>query len=309
MARNDAAGISYPNIRDIIRGLTLFSDELTGVFKRKEYTIYTLKALSVLEDIPEEMEKEMRIDVQEWTEKPVGSRGARLDALVTFRRQRISIEIQRAERGDEIPRATFYASRIASDLEEGLRRIPESRTISLWICGFDPFPGEGLPYYVFTSRYKTRDGIRGTEDGFEMGNGVEYIFVNGAYDWEMAGAESPLTGAEQMLRDYVSDMRQSDPEAMVSDIARDVLSVYKEGGAMYDKIEEAFKERFADDYKKAEEIGKKEGISIGREGGISIGEKQGKVEMVKAMLSEGSDLDFISKVSGLSKEEILTFCK
>ena len=37
-----------------------------------------------------------------------------------------------------------------------------------------------------------------------------------------------------------------------------MLSEYKEGGRMYDKIELAFKERFKDDYKRAEIEGREE---------------------------------------------------
>ena len=67
------------------------------------------------------------------------------------------------------------------------------------------------------------------------------------------------------MRDFVADMGKSDPDAIVSESARRVLSEYKEGGRMYDKIELAFKERFKDDYKRAEIEGRESGLKEGRE--------------------------------------------
>ena len=317
MPKHVASEIGYPNIRDAIRGLTLFSKELTEAYKDRRYVLHTLRSLSVMDGITEEMQREMRIDVEEWMKKGEGKRGARFDAYITFPKERINIEIQRAERGDEIPRSSFYVGKSLTDIEEGLEHIPMTKHLSIWICGFDPFPREGLPYYVFTSRYKTRDGIRGGEYSFEMGNGIEYVFVNGSYDWERAKVESPLTEAEVMLRDYINDMKQSSPRNMISEDARRVLTDFKEGGSLYDKIEESFRERYATYYAKAEEIGKKEGISIGekrgKEEGISIGEKRGRnaerIAIARNLFSTGVDIDIISISTGFTKDEVISLCK
>ncbi len=71
------------------------------------------------------------------------------------------------------------------------------------------------------------------------------------------------------MRDFVADMGKSDPDAIVSENARRALSEYKEGERMYDKIELAFKERFKDDYKRAEIEGERKG----RESGLKEGTK------------------------------------
>ena len=84
------------------------------------------------------------------------------------------------------------------------------------------------------------------------------------------------------MRDFVADMGKSDPDAIVSESARRVLSEYKEGGRMYDKIELAFKERFKDDYKRAEIEGERKG----RESGLKEGTK------IEALRSE-------NKINGL----------
>lgn len=50
--------------------------------------------------------------------------------------------------------------------------------------------------------------------------------------------------------------------------------------------------------------GMKQGIEKGREDGIRQGQEQKNREIAKKMLDENADIDFISRVTGLSKEEI-----
>ena len=243
----------------------------------------------------------MRIDVEEWMKKPAGKRGARLDALISFKSHRINIEIQRLKRGDEIQRASFYMAKNISEVDEGERLIPMRRHISLWICAFDPFPERALPYYIFSTCYRMHDRIRGIDDRFEIGDGVEYVSINGSCFWD----DGPHTQEEEALRDFVADMGKSDPDAIVSESARRVLSEYKEGGRMYDKIELAFKERFKDDYKRAEQEGRESGLKEGEK----IGFKKSRDTLVSAMLGKGMSYDLISEISGLTKEQIMAIEK
>ena len=99
------------------------------------------------------------------------------------------------------------------------------------------------------------------------------------------------------MRDFVADMGKSDPDAIVSESARRVLSEYKEGGRMYDKIELAFKERFKDDYKRAEIEGERKG------------RQEESHKFVSAMLGKGMSYDLISEISGLTKEQIMAIGK
>ena len=70
---------------------------------------------------------------------------------------------------------------------------------------------------------------------------------------------------------------------------------------MYDKIELAFKERFKDDYKRAE--------IEGRESGLKEGREEESRKFVSAMLENGMSYDLISEISGLTKEQIMTIGK
>jgi len=61
--------------------------------------------------------------------------------------------------------------------------------------------------------------------------------------------------------------------------------------------------------KEADEINalrtaEKKGIQKGKEEGLKEGEKKAKIEIVKNSLKEGLDIDIISKLTGLTIEEI-----
>jgi predicted transposase/invertase (TIGR01784 family) len=51
-------------------------------------------------------------------------------------------------------------------------------------------------------------------------------------------------------------------------------------------------------------IGRNEGISIGLSQGITQGEKKAKLETAKTLLAFGDSIEKVSKVTGLSIEEI-----
>ena len=308
------------DIRKIIKGFTLFSPELTGVFREKEYTIYTLKALSILPEITEEMEREMRIDVEESRNTPDKKRGTKMDVLVHFPKKKINIEIQKLRNGDEFNRALFYASQLATEIRKGVKKIPSRTIISVWICDFNPAKhlGLDLPYYIFESQYRREEGIEGVDGIFPMGNGTRYVFVNGRYDWERLERRRPLTEKEKRLRTYVSDMKKTDPEDIECPITRDVLYSYKEGD-MYNKVEINFRRQYKDiidgikaqereqSFSEGEARGISRGISLGRKEGFNLGRNEGaaleKIATAKAMLKRNFDISTISEITGLDKNE------
>ena len=63
------------------------------------------------------------------------------------------------------------------------------------------------------------------------------------------------------------------------------------------EIELAFKERFKDDYKRAEIEGEKRG------------RQEESNKLVSAMLGKGMSYDLISEISGLTKEQIMAIGK
>ena len=64
------------------------------------------------------------------------------------------------------------------------------------------------------------------------------------------------------------------------------------------------RESFEDGFSAGEKYGRKEGISIGRNEGISLGAQQKAIETAKTLLAFGDSIEKVSKVTGLSIEEI-----
>ncbi|KJW01735.1 transposase [Rickettsia endosymbiont of Ixodes pacificus] len=57
------------------------------------------------------------------------------------------------------------------------------------------------------------------------------------------------------------------------------------------------------------QIGRNEGMQIGEAKGLQIGRNEGKYEVAKNMYNAGSDISFISKVTGLSISELNNLLK
>ena len=68
--------------------------------------------------------------------------------------------------------------------------------------------------------------------------------------------------------------------------------------------EKGMKQGMEDGMKQGIEQGIEQGIKEGIKEGIKKGNEQAKIDMVKKMLKENVDTDIITKVSGLTKEEI-----
>ena len=99
-------------------------------------------------------------------------------------------------------------SRIATDIREGLKIIPNQRLVSIWICDFDSLKGiiEETDYC-----YDFKLSLCNSNKTFYLEN-LRYIYINGAFDWEKLEKIRHLTKEEKNIRDYSRDMRQSSPE-------------------------------------------------------------------------------------------------
>lgn len=72
-----------------------------------------------------------------------GKRDMRMDVRINIRNgeQRVNIEIQRIKKDDIDARALFYGGGLATDFAKGLKAIPRTVNIVIFICDFDPFEG------------------------------------------------------------------------------------------------------------------------------------------------------------------------
>ena len=64
------------------------------------------------------------------------------------------------------------------------------------------------------------------------------------------------------------------------------------------------KDTYDSGFTAGEKVGEERGISIGLSQGISQGEKKAKLETAKTLLTFGDSIEKVSKVTGLSPEEI-----
>ncbi|WP_407380980.1 hypothetical protein [Methanobrevibacter sp.] len=67
---------------------------------------------------------------------------------------------------------------------------------------------------------------------------------------------------------------------------------------------EVMRETFPEELRKEKDDAMQKGIEVGREDGIKIGSEKTIFKMAKTMKDFGADFDFISKMTGLSIEEI-----
>ena len=275
-----------PDINEQIRGMNLFSSSMTYAFEDKDFTIHTLEALLGME-ITEEMKEEMNVIAERSKKNPDGTRGARFDVLVSFPSKRINIEIQRAQRGDEIQRSRFNMAIMATDINEGINYIPNMTLISLWICDFNPMEDmvkKPLSHYIF------KPSLINSEENICLED-EQYIFINGAYDWSK---KESLDDKETQIKNYLFDMRQTEPEMIIdSRTKRAVVKCKTRGTEMYDKIAEELKEKWKD-------VGEQY-IAIGR----AEGRTEEKTDMVKSMLINGLDIKLVSSISKMPESEIL----
>ena len=311
-----------------IENMTLFSNPMTVAFRNKEYAAYSIETLLGLK-LSENMKDEMIIHTEDLITR-LGQRDARLDVLIKFPKKKIHVEIQNIRNKDEVERAMFYMGSILFDVGKGQKKIKPYNFVSIWICAFNPL-GEDvpdLPYYTFEQMYTKKEDMHGIEGTFKLRDGVTLIFINAGFKWEKILNERELTNSEIALMEYLEDMKQSDVDKIMHKEASNVLSLYKEGGSMYDKLHEEYM-YFHDkemrlDRKKAEQKGEQRGIKIGEERGIKIGEQQGikigeergikigeqqgvdseKIATAKRLLAKKQDLSFIAEMTMLDIKTI-----
>ena len=274
-----------------VSNMTLFSDAMTVAYRDKTYTAYSLESLLGMK-VSDSMKDEMVVHAENWL-KRLENRDACLDVVIEFPSERIHIEIQQLKRKDGIPRSMFYLGMLLSDIRKGKKRIDPYHVISIWICDYNPISGaEELPFYTFENTYRKRENMVGIDSPFELDDGVTMIFVNASYDWEPLKRMRELTREEKALMEYLKDMKRSDVSEIVHKEAFDVLSLYKEGGPMYGEVHEEFMEYHKEEAEKLLAKGKAEGIDAE------------KLATARRMLASNFDIDTISAMTMLTKEEI-----
>ena len=263
--------------KSVLDGLTLMDD----VFFTKCFADSTECAslmLSILLGRKDLTVTEAR--TQKWIEG-IESHSAKLDVYARDENGNIfNVEIQRTRKGASRKRARFYSAMIDSDaLKKGkkYKELPESYVI--FITERDAI-GMGRAVYEF-DRY-----MKGTWEPFGDGTHILYISAD-------------LADRDTDLGRLMEDLRCSDPERMHYRELRDRVGYFKndkEGRIeMSGEFERILNREIEKAVKETRESSLKEGDEIGHRRGL----EEGRKDMAKSLLAEGSFP--ISKIAQLSK--------
>ena len=303
-------------ILEMINGMTLYSSLLIEAFKSKALIREVLSLVEMPFKLLENDDDELEVVVEEYRKKDLVKqkesekekakllRSQRSDVVVHLKpsspiNRCIQIEIQKRDNNDTIPRALSYLGRELSNDEIGVERIAKKDVYFLFICDYDPFKNSkivsnGKPIYTFSMKtlaLKVFERFKGENQ--EMDNSPYMTFINTAFPWFTIDS---LTEEEKSMMKFSLDMKESYPNNIYSNVIRELLSHYKEGGTMYDKAAMWFEEEANRYYESHPEELKKVANQKQYE--------EGKIDSLISLVKDGDlDLERAIEKSGLSEEE------
>ena len=139
-------------------------------------------------------------------------------------------------------------------------------------------------------------------------DGLTLIFYNGVQDWEK---NPPKSEEEEKIRVYLSDMKNTDPEKMTSEIAWKTCKVYKEDPRVMDNVAEWIRFKYGDQMdmeleaqkKKLEKVHKEELDAQKKEYEEKLHAQ--KLETAEKLLALGAmTISEIAETSGLDVSEV-----
>ena len=139
-------------------------------------------------------------------------------------------------------------------------------------------------------------------------DGLTLIFYNGVQDWEK---NPPKSEEEEKIRVYLSDMKNTDPEKMTSEIAKKTCKVYKEDPRVMDNVAEWIRFKYGDQMdmeleaqkKKLEKVHKEELDAQKKEYEEKLHAQ--KLEIAEKLLAFGTmTISEIAESSGLDVSEV-----
>lgn len=310
-------------ILEMINGMTLYSPHLIEAFKSKALIREVLSLVEMPFKLPEN-DDELEVVVEEYRKKDLVKqkesekerakllRSQRSDVVIHLKpsspiNRCIQIEIQKRDNNDTIPRALSYLGRELSNDEIGVERIAPKDVYFLFICDYDPFKNSkivsnGKPIYTFSMKTLALKGFeRFKGENQEMDNSPYMTFINTAFPWCTIDS---LTEEEKSMMKFSLDMKEPYPNNIYSNVIRELLSHYKDGGTMYDKAAAWFEEEANRYYESHPEELKKVANQKQYEEGEKVGIEKGKINNLVELVKENLlPLNNAIEKSGLSAEE------
>ena len=237
-------------------------------------------------------------------------KSSRLDILATDNNGiKYDIEMQCRKTKDIPNRAVYYASKLfTKDLKEN-DDYNKSRVISIWIFAENVTERkEPISEALMTFQPNKEDKYEVLTDNIRIIylELKKYLIDSYNYNDKLTKWVDFLTNPIKLDRNTVGD---EDIEKAIKTL--DYISTSDEERLIIDKIIEGRNDYYSakniareEGREEGIEIGREEGREIGREEGLKEGEKNKSIEIAKNMLKEGLDVNLISKLSGLSFNEI-----
>jgi predicted transposase/invertase (TIGR01784 family) len=186
-----------------------------------------------------------------------------------------------------------------SELEKGEFFSNMKESYIIFICMFDPF-GADMPIYTVKQTFEENEKLifdDKTHKIFYNVNAFEKLSndVETKAFLEYLCKHQSTTKFTQSLETAVyRNKNNQNWRQNYMTLAYDMYMVAKEAAEV--AAEKAFENGFS--------AGEERGISIGLSQGITQGEKKAKLETAKTLLAFGDSIEKVSKVTGLSVEEI-----
>ena len=220
-----------------------------------------------------------------------------MDVYLRDEKKIINVELQNGHRLELPKRSRYYQA--AADIDNtspGELYSEMKDNYVIFICTFDPFL-QGKAFYKFENICLNED------KPLRLNDGTYKIFLNTAAD--------DLTLLDPELKLFYDYIRRGTADSTLTEKINSSITELKEDRETRRKYM-TYTTRIAEAKSEAREEGIKYGIAIGEkvgeERGISIGLSQGAyqkaVETAKTLLAFGDSIEKVSKVTGLSVEEI-----
>ena len=221
---------------------------------------------------------------------------SRLDVkAVTSKNEIINIEIQLKNEYNMIQRSLYYWSKLYEEqLEEGDRYDKLCRTVCINILDFK---------YLKNDRFHNGYRLKEIETNEELTDLQEIHFIElpklpkneeikDVFDAWMEFIENPISNKLQKAEMTIQEIKEAKNELLrLSANDKERMKYEYRRAALLDKVS-------------ALENAEEKGIEIGKEIGKKEGEKNKAIEVAKNSLKAGLDIDTISSITGLDKNEI-----
>ncbi len=251
----------------------------------------------------------------------------RVDLLVKdIKNNRFIIEIQNESESDYLERLLFGTSKtIVENLELGEAYRNLKKVISISIMYFNFGTGQDYMYYGNTEFIGVHTGeklvVKELVEKFNEKNEITRSFIekkNLFPEYYLIEVERFNDIINADIDEWVYFLRyeqiKDDFKSKNIQKAKDKLSLLKlsvEKRKQYERYlmslaseKDTIETIRGEGLEEGMKIGKEEGVKIGKEEGVKIGKEEEKIGIAKNMLKQGSDIDFIVSVTGLSFEVV-----